>query len=249
MNASGRTKVALVDQHALLTDCLASTLERVGYDTRIVLMPPPPLAVTFERAAREVRSFTPRVVILSCDHGPNGRSEQLLALLAGTGAPVIVLAEEDDDALWGGYVARGARAVVPMTASLASMCAVVRLLADGMPVMSQAVRERLVAAHRAQSGAHRRERERLAKLSPHEAEILRLLMAGCSPAEVARSRVVSVATVRTQVRWILSKLEVSSQLAAVATAHRAGWSAHQVASTADIPEPVSGAPGVRRPPT
>lgn len=223
MVSSGRTRVSLVDQHALLTDCLSSTLERRGYDTSIVLMTPPPLTVTVKRAAREVWSFRPRVVILGWDLGSNGKSEALLVMLAASGVPVIVLAQQSDDSQWGAYVVRGAQAVVPMTASLTSVCVVVRRLVDGMAVMSHAERGRLVVAYRDQSGARLRERERLARLSPNEVEILLLLMAGFTPTEVARSRVVSLATVRTQVKWILSKLEVSSQLAAVATAHRAGW--------------------------
>ena len=44
-----------------------------------------------------------------------------------------------------------------------------------------------------------------------------------SAAEIAEQRVVSLATVRSQIRAILRKLEVTSQLAAVAMAHRAGW--------------------------
>ena len=41
--------------------------------------------------------------------------------------------------------------------------------------------------------------------------------------EIATSSVVSEATVRTQVKSILAKLQVSSQLAAVGLANHAGW--------------------------
>lgn len=41
--------------------------------------------------------------------------------------------------------------------------------------------------------------------------------------EIASDAVVSVATVRSQVRGVLTKLGVSSQLQAVARARRAGW--------------------------
>ena len=41
--------------------------------------------------------------------------------------------------------------------------------------------------------------------------------------DIARNRVVSEATVRTQVKSILAKLEVSSQLAAVGLARSVGW--------------------------
>ena len=66
-------------------------------------------------------------------------------------------------------------------------------------------------------------RARLQQLTSRENEILGLLMEGNTVSEIARLNVVSEATVRTQVRSILTKLEVSSQLAAVGVAHRAGW--------------------------
>lgn len=226
--ASRRARVALVDRHALLTDCLATTLEGIGYDTRIIFVPTPPLAVTVEQAVREVRSLAPRVVILGSNLGPHGESEALLTLLAASGVPVIVLAQGNDEPQWGTYVARGAWCVIPQTASLALMCAAVRHLAARAPVMMRAEQRRLIAAYRAESGAIHQERDHLARLSPTETEILRLLMAGWTTVEVARSRVVSVSTVRTQVKWILSKLEVHSQVAAVATAYRAGWAADTV---------------------
>ena len=53
--------------------------------------------------------------------------------------------------------------------------------------------------------------------------MLRQLMQGHQVREIARLNVVSEATVRTQVKSILAKLEVSSQLAAVGLAHEAGW--------------------------
>jgi DNA-binding NarL/FixJ family response regulator len=41
--------------------------------------------------------------------------------------------------------------------------------------------------------------------------------------EIARSAVVSEATVRTQVKSILAKLEFSSQIAAVGAAYKISW--------------------------
>ncbi len=49
------------------------------------------------------------------------------------------------------------------------------------------------------------------------------LMEGRTVREISRSSVVSEATVRTQVKSILNKLEVSSQLAAVGMANQIGW--------------------------
>ena len=64
---------------------------------------------------------------------------------------------------------------------------------------------------------------RLDLLSTREREVLADLMAGRSVREIAERKVVSEATVRTQVKAVLAKLEVGSQLAAVGLAHRVDW--------------------------
>jgi len=69
-----------------------------------------------------------------------------------------------------------------------------------------------------------REREqearRFAMLTPREQDVLGALVTGKSAVEIAESDCASVATVRSQIRGILTKLGVSSQLAAVALTHR-----------------------------
>ncbi len=63
-----------------------------------------------------------------------------------------------------------------------------------------------------------RDVERLARLTPREAEVLTMLMRGHSAGRIAHLLVVSTATVRTHIQAILRKLEVPSQLAAAALA-------------------------------
>ena len=53
-------------------------------------------------------------------------------------------------------------------------------------------------------------------------------MKGQTVREIATECVVAEATVRTQVKSILAKLEVTSQLAAVGLAHRVGWKPPQL---------------------
>ena len=53
-------------------------------------------------------------------------------------------------------------------------------------------------------------------------------MKGQTVREIATECVVAEATVRTQVKSILAKLEVTSQLAAVGLAHRVGWQPPQL---------------------
>lgn len=62
-------------------------------------------------------------------------------------------------------------------------------------------------------------------LTRREKQVLQALMRGETADEISRSSYVSLTTVRSQIRSILTKLGVSSQLAAVALAYRSGWSA------------------------
>ncbi|WGY04652.1 LuxR C-terminal-related transcriptional regulator [Nocardioides sp. QY071] len=66
-------------------------------------------------------------------------------------------------------------------------------------------------------------RARLERLTNRELDTLVALMTGAQVRDIARDRVVSEATVRTQVKNILSKLRTTSQLAAVGAAYRANW--------------------------
>jgi DNA-binding CsgD family transcriptional regulator len=64
------------------------------------------------------------------------------------------------------------------------------------------------------------EARRFARLTAREQEVLGALATGAVAGEIAEGAHVSLATVRSQIRAVLSKLGVSSQLAAVAMAHR-----------------------------
>ena len=66
--------------------------------------------------------------------------------------------------------------------------------------------------------------EVFARLSRREQQVLAELMAGRTAAEIACENFVAVSTVRSQIRSILVKLGVRSQLAAVGLAYETGWS-------------------------
>ncbi len=62
------------------------------------------------------------------------------------------------------------------------------------------------------------------RLTEREQFVLSELMEGNGAEEIAKAAFVSISTVRSQIKAILQKLGVNSQLAAVAMARRAGWS-------------------------
>jgi two-component system, NarL family, nitrate/nitrite response regulator NarL len=62
------------------------------------------------------------------------------------------------------------------------------------------------------------------RLTRREEEVLSALMRGAKAREICAQSFVSMPTVRSQIRSILTKLGVTSQLAAVALAYQTGWS-------------------------
>jgi DNA-binding NarL/FixJ family response regulator len=66
--------------------------------------------------------------------------------------------------------------------------------------------------------------ERFGALTEREQFVLAELIEGHCAEEIAKASFVSISTVRSQIKSILHKLGVSSQLAAVALARRARWS-------------------------
>ena len=72
---------------------------------------------------------------------------------------------------------------------------------------------------------------RFGTLSVRESEVLEELMSGKSAADIATESYVSIATIRSQIKAILRKLGVNSQLAAVVLAYQVGWSRSDVRAT------------------
>ncbi len=109
------------------------------------------------------------------------------------------------------------------TRPLNEILAVVRRLHLGQQVMDVDEREALLRSWHVQRAHQEEGRSRFNLLTARERQVLGALMAGRLVRDIATTSVVSEATVRTQVKSILAKLEVSSQLAAVGMAHDLAW--------------------------
>lgn len=223
LSASPRSsvRILLVEDHALFAESLDLALTMEGYDVRRFPVPVTSSSTApFVTAASRLR---PRIVLLDLDLGGFGDGTQLINPLARTGANVVVVTASTDQARWGECVRNGARKVIPKTEPLNEIMSVVRRIHQGLPVMDHEERESLLRVWHTQRSEHQLVRRRLANLTNREREVLGHLMDGRQVREIARSRYVSEATVRTQVKSILAKLQVSSQLAAVGLARSVGW--------------------------
>lgn len=214
-------RIAVVDSHTLFAECLCLSLCQRGYDA--VRIAPPTRAPSVAALLAPILREHPDVVILNIARSAGWDGICLVQPLALSGVHVVVVTEDVDPARWGQALTLGARVVLSKEAPLASVAAAVRRLQEGLRVLSVEQRRTLVDAYRAQSAHHRAQRMRLERLSVREREILSHLVFGQTVAEIARLSFVSEATVRTQVKSVLTKLEVSSQLAAVALVRSCGW--------------------------
>jgi two-component system, NarL family, nitrate/nitrite response regulator NarL len=216
-------RVVLVDDHALFRESLELALTIEGYDVRAL-----PLAeggTTAEETLSWVLQQRPQVVLLDLDLGASGDGVALVDPLARAGVDVVVLTGETDRSRWGEALWRGARAVISKSATLREALGVVRRLHHGLSVSTVAEREQLVRHHLHERALTRALVARLRTLTRREADVLGELMVGRTVREIAAAARVSEATVRTQVKAVLAKLEVSSQVSAVGAARRVGWSA------------------------
>lgn len=208
-----------MDEHDLVGTSLALNLRAEGYAARRI---DPAVDVVSAAAG------TPAgVVLLDLDLGRDGRGRPvdgvgLVTPLIEAGWQVLILSGTNDHSRVGAALAAGASTWVPKNAPFPSLLTAVRDAAQGRTTMPAARRAELVGLH------HRRTAERadvvskLAKLTRREREVLSALAQGTRAQSVADQSVVSLATVRTQIRAVLTKLEVGSQLEAVALYRRAG---------------------------
>ena len=216
-------RVAIVEDHQLLAESLAHALALHGYDVRRVPVPEHAGArATFVHAITCAR---PRVVLLDLDLGSFGDGVQLVEPISRARCGVVVLTGSTERVRWGEAVFKGARVVLSKSEPLNNIIAAVRRINDGLPILSIADRQEMVTHWRNATAETAEIRERLASLTAREAAVLGQLMSGMAVRDIAEVSMLAEATVRSQVKSLLAKLGVSSQVAAIGLAYGIGWSA------------------------
>jgi two-component system, NarL family, nitrate/nitrite response regulator NarL len=220
-SARGQLRILIIEDHMLFAESLELVLSVEGYDVRRINVPdnagsPGSLLSSLVR-------LRPRIVLLDLDLGRFGDGVRLIAPLAKAGINVVVVTASSDRGRWGEAIRYGARTVLSKAQPLSNILATVRRINEGLPVMTHQEREDLLRTWHQQRSELQELLSRLALLTARESQVLGRLMQGRTVHDIATLSVVSEATVRTQVKSILAKLEVSSQLAAVGMAHQVGW--------------------------
>ncbi len=219
--ARNQTRVAIVEDHMLFAEALEVALALQGHDVH--RMSVTEASLSSGQLLSALLRLHPRVVLLDLDLGSAGSGTRLVEPLTQSDVAVVVLTGNSDRARWGECIRHGARTVLPKTAPLNTILSTIRLIGEGRPVLTREERESLLVSFHEEKRTLQELRWRLDTLTTREREILGHLMEGRAVREIARHSYVSEATVRTQVKSILAKLEVSSQLAAVGAAHASHW--------------------------
>jgi DNA-binding NarL/FixJ family response regulator len=143
-------------------------------------------------------------------------TRHLLATSATPPRVIVVTTFENDDHVYDALRA-GASGFLLKRARPAEVVDAIRLVARGDSLLFPAAIRRLVAAR----GGH--PDRRTARLTVREAEVLRLMAAGLSNAEIAARLVVGAETVKTHVGNVLAKLGARDRVQAVITAYESGF--------------------------
>jgi DNA-binding NarL/FixJ family response regulator len=133
----------------------------------------------------------------------------------------IALTTYADDASVLGALRAGARGYLTKDAGAEQIRAAVEAVARGEAALDPAVQHHVVAALAGDASATA-SRELPDGLTPREAEVLELIAAGLSNAEIAERLVVSAATVKSHVNHLFAKAGVRDRAQAVTYAYRHG---------------------------
>jgi DNA-binding NarL/FixJ family response regulator len=208
----------IVDDHGVLADGLAMALEAEGLPAKVHVPASP------EGILAAVAEDQPHLVLLDLDLGlERGSGVDLVGPLRALGPQVLVLTGSTDRLVHARCLEAGASGVSSKAEPFDRLLDAIRRTARGEPAIGRRRREELLDELR-QDRASRSERlAPFERLTPKEASVLVALAEGRSAEAIARASYVSLPTVRTQIRGILVKLGVGSQLAAVAMATERGW--------------------------
>ena len=216
-------RVLIVEDHRLFAEAVDLALTAEGYDVGRIDVPADPRSPGALVAA--IVKQQPVVVLLDLDLGRFGDGLRVIGRSLVPAPTSIVVTGSTDLARWGDAIQAGARKVLSKSQPLQDIMATVRRVIAGLPVMDRSEREELVSEWTRMREELHDVRDRLEQLTNRESVVLGHLMKGRAVRQIAGLSTVSEATVRTQVKSILAKLEVSSQLAAVGMAHEIGWRA------------------------
>ncbi|MDX2377948.1 response regulator transcription factor [Microbacterium sp. LRZ72] len=219
---SEAVRVLLVDDHAVMRAGFRMILEASGYEVVGE-------AATGTEAVTAASRLSPDVICMDVqmpDMDGLEATRRIVGADAGESAVLIVTTFDRDDYLFAALDA-GASGFLLKNAGPEQLVEAVRVVAAGDALLAPEVTRRVIARFAASSDTPATQAAvptaaPAAGLTERETEVLRLLSAALSNAEIARRLFIGEATVKSHVSSVLQKLGARDRVAAVVWAHRNG---------------------------
>ncbi|MEE6282363.1 response regulator transcription factor [Georgenia sp. MJ170] len=142
---------------------------------------------------------------------------------SGTAARIIVLTTFDTDDMVLTALQHGAVGFLLKDTPPADLVDAVRRVAAGQPILSPSVTAQLIAAVTSRDDGRRQHAEtRLSRLTEREREVAVAVARGLSNAEIAAELYLGVATVKTHVARLFTKLDATNRVQIARCVHDAG---------------------------
>lgn len=207
--------VLIVDDHELFSAAVEMTLRGRGINAvRAPSLAPPDVLAQ----AAELR---PSLVLLDLDLGNDAAGRPLDGVtlardLNRDGWQVLLVTGSTERQRIAEALAAGAAAWLSKSVPFEDLIYAILDGFAGRPMMDPKERQSLLAEHRALQAQRRSTSQMFNQLTKRERQVLDALVEGKRAKVIAAESYVSIATVRSQIRSILAKLNVKSQLEAVA---------------------------------
>jgi DNA-binding NarL/FixJ family response regulator len=226
VNVVADRPIVIVDDHQVLAQSLGYALRALGVAAEV------PELTDAATLVATIESVNPSLVLLDLDlGGALGDATSLIGPLVASGDRcVLVLSGTPDRDRFAAALEAGATGFVEKGEPFDVLLQTTLRAARGEQVTPPEERHVMLAALRRHREIECRRLEPFERLTSREAEVLVELAHGRCVTTIAEQWFVAVPTVRAQVRGVLAKLDVSSQLEAVALAVDTGWFDRQTVS-------------------
>ena len=212
--------VLLIDDHAVIASPMLMALQANGFGPVVAADVEDLSEASVTALAGSVR---PDIVLLDLHLGEDRLGLPMIAPLVALGAKVILFTASNDPRMLATGLRAGAEAVIDKAMPFHRLVHALTELADGHPLMAEDERATLLDVLEANFAEEDALHQPFRALTAREDQVLRHLIDGRSPKQIARDQGISVSTVRGHIERVLAKLGVSSQREALAAARAAGW--------------------------
>jgi two-component system nitrate/nitrite response regulator NarL len=211
-------KILICDQQLMLAEALASALDSRGYDVLAVI-------TTVDDSLSAISGCVPDACLLGLQAGQLNGPETVRALLQRyPGTKVLVLSQVAVAETLSQLIRSGVAGLIHQDRSVAQIAEALDAIEAGQNVLDPGPMQVPV-----------RDSSRLGELSPREKEILARIAGGQSTRQMSCAMNITVDTVRTYVKNVLTKLGAHSRLQLAALASRDGLLIDQTMTADALP--------------